>query len=66
MMSMHYSNIPFDVLVRQKCVNLRKICPSREVFGCSEFRGEDLTKGEGKNSGGLRPPLEQWFGTSEI
>ena len=23
-------------------------------------------KGEGENSGGLRPPLELWFGTSEI
>ena len=54
----------FDVLERQKCVNLRKICPSREVVGFSELRGFD--KGEGKNSGGLRPPLELCFGTSKI
>ena len=43
----------------QKCVNLQKKCPSREVVGFSEFRGEDLTRG--KNSGGLRPPLELCF-----
>ena len=55
-MSMHSSNISFDVLERQKCVNLRKICPSREVVGFSELRGEDLTRRKGKNSGGLRPP----------
>ena len=34
------------------------------VVGFSEFRGKDLTRGEGKNSGGLRPPLELCFGTS--
>ena len=64
-MSMHKSNIPFDVLERQKCVNLRKICPS-EIVEFSEFRGEDLTRGKGKIQGGWRPPLELCFGTSEI
>ena len=43
-----------------------KKLPIQEVVGFSEFRGEDLTRGEGKNSGGLRPPLELCFGTSEI
>ena len=66
MMYIYYSNLPFDVLERQKCVNLRKIFASRKVFGFSEFRGEDLTRGEGENSGGLKPPLELCFGTSEI
>ena len=30
------------------------------------YEGEDLTRGEGENSGGLGPPLELCFGTSEI
>ena len=33
----------------------------REVVGFSEFRGEDLTRGEGE-----RPPLELCFGKFEI
>ena len=36
------------------------------VVGFSKFRGEDLTRVEGKNSGGLRTSLELCFGTSEI
>ena len=36
---------------------LTKNLPVQEVVGFSEFRGEDLTSGEGKNFGGLRPPL---------
>ena len=38
---------------------------SREVVGFSKFRGEDFTRGKGKNQG-LGPPLELCFGTSEI
>ena len=39
MVSMHYSNIPFYVLERQKYVNLRKICPSMDIQGgCWIFR----------------------------
>ena len=45
---------------------LTKKLPIQEVVGFSEFRGEDLTRGVGKNFGGLRPPLELCFGTSEI
>ena len=45
---------------------LRKICQSRGVVGFQRGRFDKLTRGEGKNSGGLRPPLELCFGTSEI
>ena len=36
--------------------------------GLSDFRnsGSRICQGEGKNSWGLRPPLELCFGTSEI
>ena len=57
MMSMQKSNIPFYVLERQKCVNLRKICPSRGV-GFSGFRVEVLTRGRGKFRGlGVETPV---------
>ena len=73
MMSMQKTNIPFNVVERQRCVNLRKICPSRGV-GFSGFKVVVLTRGMGKNSGGPggktrgggRPPSELCFGTSEI
>ena len=48
MMSMHKPNIPFDVLERHKCVNLRNVCPSRKVLGFSEFSGGGFDKGKGK------------------
>ena len=54
---------PLLALERQKCVNLRKIRPSR---GLLDFQRGGFDKGEVKNSGGLRPPLELCFGTSEI
>ena len=45
---------------------LTKKLPIQGVVGFSEFRVEDLTRGEGKNSVGLRTLLELCFGTSEI
>ena len=51
---------------RQNFAKLRKICPSREVVGFSEFKGEDLTRVEGKNSGELRLPLELCFALGHI
>ena len=52
MLSMQLSNIPFYVLERQKCVNVRNICPSRMIVGFSGFR-QRILQGEGTNSGGL-------------
>ena len=60
MLSMQMSNLPFYVLKRQKCVNVRNICPSRMIVGFSGFR-QKILQGEGTNSGGggeLRPPSE--------
>ena len=54
MMSMLLSNVPFYVLERQKCVNLRKKLPIQAVVGFSGFRWEDLTR---KNSGGVETPV---------
>ena len=44
--------IPFYVLERQKCVNVRNICPSRMIVGFSGFR-QRILQGEGTDSGGL-------------
>ena len=49
MLSMQLSNIPFYVLERQKCVNIRNICPSRMIVGFSGFI-QRILKGEGTNS----------------
>ena len=46
------SNLPFYVLKRQKCVNVRNICPSRMVVGFSGFR-QRILQGEGTNSEGV-------------
>ena len=51
MLSMQLSNIPFYVLERQKCVNLRNICPSRGVLGFSGFR-QKILQGDEKDSVG--------------
>ena len=62
MLSMQLSNIPFYVLEleRQKCVNLRNICPSRGLLDFQDS-GRVFDKGR-RNSGGLRlelkPPSE--------
>ena len=37
---------------RQKCVNVRNICPSRMIVGFSGFR-QRILQGEGTNLGGL-------------
>ena len=52
MLSMQLSNIPFYVLERQKCVNVRNICPSRMIVGFSGIR-QRILQGEGTNSGWL-------------
>ena len=53
MLSMQLSNIPFYVLERQKCVNVRNICPSSPmIVGFSGLR-QRILQGEGTNSGGL-------------
>ena len=61
MLSMQMSNLPFYVLKRQKCVNVRNICPFRMIVGFSGFR-QRILQGEGTHSGGgggeLRPPSE--------
>ena len=51
MLSIQLSNIPFYVLERKKCVNLRNICPSKEVVGFSGFR-QKILHGDEKNSVG--------------
>ena len=50
-MSMQLSNKPFNVLERQKFVNLRNIYPSRGVVWFSGFR-QRILQGEDTNSGG--------------
>ena len=59
MLSMQLSNMPFYVLERQKCVNVRNICPSRMIVGFSGYQAEDFTRGGDKFRGvELRPPSE--------
>ena len=57
MMSMQYVLIKYIILCtgETKMCKIKKSCSSRGVVGFSEFRGKDLTRGKGKNSGGSDP-----------